>query len=149
MVISVKYLAENSMIVLNLKERAFFMSETVRIDKWCWAARFFKTRSLATHAIDLGRVLQNQERVKPSHAVKFGDLLEIQHADQVWQIEVLKLLEVRGSASIAQTMYQETAASIEKRALLAQNKKLYQEPGAILARRPTKRERRQLDFAKS
>ena len=123
MVISVKYLAENGMIVLNLKERAFFMSETVRIDKCCWAARFFKTRSLATHAIDLGRVLQNQERVKPSHAVKFGDLLEIQHADQVWQIEVLKLLEVRGSASVAQTMYQETAASIEKRALLAQNKK--------------------------
>jgi ribosome-associated heat shock protein Hsp15 len=125
------------------------MSENIRIDKWLWAARFFKTRSLATHAVDLGRVLQNQERVKPAHAVKLGDLIEVHHADQVWQVSVVRILDVRGSASVAQTMYQETAESIAKRAVAAENKKLYQEPGAVLARRPTKRERRQLDFTRN
>lgn len=125
------------------------MSENIRIDKWLWAARFFKTRSLATHAVDLGRVLQNQERVKPAHAVKLGDLIEVHHADQVWQINVVRILDVRGSASVAQTMYQETPESIAKRAVVAENKKLYQEPGAVLARRPTKRERRQLDFTRN
>jgi ribosome-associated heat shock protein Hsp15 len=125
------------------------MSENIRIDKWLWAARFFKTRSLATHAVDLGRVLQNQERVKPAHGVKLGDLIEVHHADQVWQINVVRILDVRGSASVAQTMYQETPESIAKRAVVAENKKLYQEPGAVLARRPTKRERRQLDFTRN
>jgi ribosome-associated heat shock protein Hsp15 len=125
------------------------MSENIRIDKWLWAARFFKTRSLATHAVDLGRVLQNQQRVKPAHAVKLGDLIEVHHADQVWQITVVRILDVRGSASVAQTMYQETEESIAKRVLAAENKKLYQEPGAVLARRPTKRERRQLDFTRN
>ncbi|MDO8651917.1 MAG: RNA-binding S4 domain-containing protein [Undibacterium sp.] len=125
------------------------MSDNARIDKWLWAARFFKTRTLATHAVELGRVLQNELRVKPSHGVKLGDLIEVHQAEQVWQIEVLRLLEVRGSASVAQTMYQETSASAAKRAVAAENKKLYQEPGAVLARRPTKRERRQLDFTRS
>lgn len=127
----------------------FAMSDNVRIDKWLWAARFFKTRTLATHAVELGRVSQNALRVKPSHTVKLGDLIEIHQAEQVWQIEVLRLLEVRGSASVAQTMYQETAESAAKRALVVESKKLYQEPGAILARRPTKRERRQLDFTRN
>ncbi|QJQ06955.1 RNA-binding S4 domain-containing protein [Undibacterium piscinae] len=125
------------------------MSENIRIDKWLWAARFFKTRSLATHAVDLGRVLQNQQRVKPAHTVKLGDLIEVHQGDQVWQITVVRILDVRGSASVAQTMYQETEESIAKRVLAAENKKLYQEPGAVLARRPTKRERRQLDFTRN
>ena len=125
------------------------MSDDIRIDKWLWAARFFKTRSLATNAVDLGRVLQNQQRVKPAHGVKFGDFVEVHHADQVWEVEVLRLLETRGSASIAQTMYQETAASAEKRAQVNEKRKFQPEPAASLAGRPTKRQRRQLDFTRN
>ena len=115
-----------------------------RIDKWLWAARFFKTRSLATNAVELGRVLQNEDRVKPAHAVKVGDLLEIHHAEQVWTIEVIKILEVRGAASIAQTMYAETAESIANRQQRAEHRRLHTEPAAQLQQRPTKRQRRQL-----
>jgi ribosome-associated heat shock protein Hsp15 len=125
------------------------MNDSVRIDKWLWAARFFKTRTLATHAVELGRVLQNQQRIKPAHALKLGDMIEIHQAEQVWQLEVTRILEVRGSASVAQTMYQETADSVLKRAHAAENKKYQQEPGASMARKPTKRERRQLDFTRS
>jgi ribosome-associated heat shock protein Hsp15 len=116
-----------------------------RIDKWLWAARFFKTRSLATNAVELGRVLQNEERVKPAHAVKVGDVLEIHHAEQVWTIEVVRILEVRGAASIAQTMYAETAESITKRQQRAEHRRLHTEPAAQLQQRPTKRQRRQLN----
>jgi ribosome-associated heat shock protein Hsp15 len=125
------------------------MSDNIRIDKWLWAARFFKTRSLATNAVDLGRVLQNQQRIKPAHSVKLGDLIEIHQADQVWEVEVLRVLEVRGSASIAQTMYQETIASAEKRALAIERRKFQPEPAAALLGRPTKRQRRQLDFTRN
>jgi ribosome-associated heat shock protein Hsp15 len=125
------------------------MNDSVRIDKWLWAARFFKTRTLATHAVELGRVLQNQQRIKPAHALKLGDMIEIHQAEQVWQLEVTRILEVRGSASVAQTMYQETADSVLKRAHAAENKKYQHEPGASMARKPTKRERRQLDFTRS
>jgi ribosome-associated heat shock protein Hsp15 len=125
------------------------MSDDIRIDKWLWAARFFKTRSLAINAVDLGRVLQNQQRIKPAHGVKLGDFIEVHHADQVWEVEVLRLLEVRGSASIAQTMYQETVASAEKRALVAETRKFQPEPAAGLVGRPTKRQRRQLDFTRN
>ena len=125
------------------------MSDDIRIDKWLWAARFFKTRSLATNAVDLGRVLQNQQRIKPAHSVKAGDVIEVHHADQVWEVEVLRLLELRGSASIAQTMYQETVASAEKRALAIEKRKLQPEPAAALVGRPTKRQRRQLDFTRN
>ncbi|MFZ6646564.1 RNA-binding S4 domain-containing protein [Undibacterium sp. TJN25] len=125
------------------------MSDTVRIDKWLWAARFFKTRTLATSAVELGRVLQNGQRVKPAHSVRQGDMLEIQHADQVWELQVLRALEVRGSATVAQTMYQETAESTEKRVKAAQDRKYFREPGASLTGRPTKRDRRLLDFTRS
>lgn len=125
------------------------MSDDIRIDKWLWAARFFKTRSLATNALDLGRVLQNQQRVKPAHGVKLGDFIEVHHAEQVWEVEVLRLLETRGSASIAQTMYQETMASAEKRALVNEKRKFQPEPAAGLVGRPTKRQRRQLDFTRN
>jgi len=121
------------------------MSETTRLDKWLWAARFFKTRSLATNAIDLGRVLQNQQRVKPAHSVKAGDLLDIQHGDFRSQVMVIRILEMRGPAAVAQTMYEETAESREKRALHVEQKKYYQEPAARLQGRPTKRDRRQID----
>jgi ribosome-associated heat shock protein Hsp15 len=125
------------------------MSDDIRIDKWLWAARFFKTRSLATNAVDLGRVLQNQQRTKPAHGVKLGDFIEVHHADQVWEVEVLRVLEVRGSSSIAQTMYQETTVSAEKRALALEKRKLQPEPAAELVGRPTKRQRRQLEFTRS
>lgn len=125
------------------------MSESTRIDKWLWAARFFKTRSLATHAVELGRVLQNEQRVKPAHPVKPGDLIEVHQAEQVWQIQVLRILDVRGSASVAQTMYQETAASVTKRLQALENRKFQQEPAAALARKPNKRERRQLELTKN
>ena len=125
------------------------MSDDIRIDKWLWAARFFKTRSLAINAVDLGRVLQNQQRVKPAHGVKLGDFIEVHHAEQVWEVEVLKLLETRGSASIAQTMYQETAVSAAKRALVIETRKFQPEPAASLIGRPTKRQRRQLDFTRN
>lgn len=125
------------------------MSDDIRIDKWLWAARFFKTRSLATNAVDLGRVLQNQLRTKPAHGVKLGDFIEVHHADQVWEVEVLRVLEVRGSASIAQTMYQETTVSAEKRALALEKRKFQPEPAAELVGRPTKRQRRQLEFTRS
>jgi ribosome-associated heat shock protein Hsp15 len=115
-----------------------------RIDKWLWAARFFKTRSLATNAVELGRILQNEQRIKPAHAVKVGDMLEIHHAEQIWQVEVLCIMEVRGSATIAQTMYAETAESIAKRQQRAEHKRLHTEPAAQLQQRPTKRQRRQL-----
>ncbi|MCU6432294.1 RNA-binding S4 domain-containing protein [Undibacterium sp. Jales W-56] len=124
------------------------MTDTIRIDKWLWAARFFKTRTLATNAVELGRVLQNEQRVKPAHHIKPGDLLEIHHAEQIWVIQVIRLADVRGSASVAQTMYQETAASTERRAQLAQDKKYFREPSAALNGRPTKRDRRLLDFSR-
>lgn len=125
------------------------MNDDIRIDKWLWAARFFKTRSLATQAVDRGRVLQNQQRIKPAHGVKLGDVIEIHQAEQVWQVKVLRSLEVRGSASIAQTMYEETPESIEKRHLAAEKRKLQPEPGAQLVGRPTKRQRRQLESVRS
>lgn len=121
------------------------MSDNIRIDKWLWAARFFKTRSLATEAVSLGRVLQNQQRIKPAHMVKLDDLLEIHQGEQVWQVRVTRLSDVRGSASVAQTMYLETVESQEKRALAAAKRRLYSEPSAHLNGRPTKRDRRQLD----
>ncbi|MCH8619400.1 RNA-binding S4 domain-containing protein [Undibacterium sp. TS12] len=125
------------------------MSESTRIDKWLWAARFFKTRSLATNAIELGRVLQNEQRVKPAHSVKVGDVIEVQQAEQVWQVRVLRILEMRGPATLAQTMYEETLASAEKRAKAAEDRKYFREPTAQLQGRPTKRDRRQLDQTRS
>ncbi|MBI1834579.1 MAG: RNA-binding S4 domain-containing protein [Burkholderiales bacterium] len=118
---------------------------SVRLDKWLWAARFYKTRSLATHEIELGRILCNEQKTKPAHALKVGDLLCIHKEQQVWEVEVLRLLEVRGSASIAQTMYAETAQSLQKRQQLAELRRFQTEPGAAFKERPSKRQRRQLD----
>jgi ribosome-associated heat shock protein Hsp15 len=125
------------------------MSDSVRIDKWLWAARFFKTRSLATTAVELGRVLQNEQRVKPAHAVKLGDTLEIHHGEQRWEVVVQRVLEMRGSATVAQTMYQETEQSQAQRAEAAEKRKFYREPSASISGRPTKRDRRQLDTTRS
>ncbi len=120
------------------------LSNSIRIDKWLWAARFFKTRSLACNAVELGRVLQNEQRVKPAHNLKVGDLLEIHQADQIWVVEVIKLSDVRGSATVAQALYAETADSQLKRQQRAENRRYQQEPAAQISERPTKRQRRQL-----
>lgn len=120
------------------------LTTSLRIDKWLWAARFFKTRSLACNAVELGRVLQNEQRVKPAHNLKVGDLLEIHQADQIWGVEVIKLSDVRGSATVAQTLYAETAESQLRRQQRAENRRYQQEPAAQISERPTKRQRRQL-----
>lgn len=118
---------------------------TVRLDKWLWAARFYKTRSLATHEIELGRILCNAQKTKPAHALKINDVLSIHKEQQVWEVTVLRLLDVRGSASIAQTMYAETTESLAKRQQQAQLRRFQAEPSAQLKDRPSKRQRRQLD----
>ena len=121
------------------------MDESVRIDKWLWAARFFKTRSLATQAVENGRVRQDGERVKPARAVKPGVLLDIDNGSTRWEVKVLALADVRGSAAVAQTLYAETEASVAKRQMLADEHRFYREPGAGIKGRPTKRDRRQID----
>ncbi len=120
-------------------------SDTVRIDKWLWAARFFKTRSLATAAVDNGRVRLNEVRTKPAHGVRAGDVLQIDNGATQWQVDVTGLAEIRGSATAALTLYAETPASLARRAAEAEQHKLYREPGTTLKGRPTKRDRRLLD----
>lgn len=117
----------------------------VRIDKWLWAARFFKTRSLATAAVDGGKVRVNAERVKPARGIKPGDILAIDNGATEWEVEVLALSETRGPAAVAQALYAETAQSLAKRQQVAEQRKHFQEPGAMIRGRPTKRDRRKLD----
>jgi ribosome-associated heat shock protein Hsp15 len=118
--------------------------EMTRIDKWLWAARFFKTRTLATTAVDGGKVRLNGERVKPSRPVRLGDTLDIDNGATEWQVVVAGLSDVRSAASIAQTLYAETEASLAKREKTAEQRKYFHEPGAEIKGRPTKRDRRQL-----
>lgn len=99
-----------------------YMSE-VRMDKWLWAARFFKTRSLASRACELGRIDANGQSVKPAREVRVGDALRIKNDSGEFQIEVLGLSEMRGPAAVAQTLYRETEESKEARARLAEQKK--------------------------
>src|ERR1700739_2322033 len=117
----------------------------LRIDKWLWAARFFKTRSLAADAGDKGHVRIGGATVKPAKDVRVGDLVEIEIERIIWQVEVLGMCDVRGPASIAQTLYAETAAGREKRLLERERRKTYREPAAAMHGRPTKRDRRIID----
>jgi ribosome-associated heat shock protein Hsp15 len=121
--------------------------EDVRIDKWLWAARFFKTRSLAADAVDTGRVRLDGQRIKPAKTVKMGEVYDIDNGSDRWEVLVTGLSGTRGSATIARTLYEETAASIEKRALNAENRRLFPEPGSAIKGRPTKRDRRLIDKA--
>ena len=118
---------------------------TVRIDKWLWAARFFKTRSLATRACELGRVEANGQNVKPSREVRVGDLLRVKNDSGEFQIEVLLLSEMRGPAPVAQTLYRETEASRELRLKLAEERKAMPRFETSPAQKPSKRDRRQID----
>jgi len=123
--------------------------DTTRIDKWLWAARFFKTRSLATDAVERGKVKLRGERTKPSHNLKVGDMLQIDNGTTEWEVQVCGISDKRGSAAVAQGLYGETAASVEKRRLLAEQHCFFKEPTAALKGRPTKRDRRLLDQSSS
>ena len=117
---------------------------SVRIDKWLWAARFFKTRALASKACDIGRILSNSITAKPSRDVRIGDLLQVTNEGGLFHVEVLLLSEARGPAAIAQTLYRETDSSREARLKLASERKAMQEFAPIPDRRPTKRDRRRI-----
>jgi ribosome-associated heat shock protein Hsp15 len=123
------------------------MMDDVRIDKWLWAARFFKTRSLAADAVDTGRVRLDGQRIKPARSVKIGEVYDIDNGSDRWEVLVTGLSGVRGSATVARTLYEETAASIEKRDLNAEARRLFPEPGSAIKGRPTKRDRRLIDKA--
>lgn len=117
-----------------------------RIDKWLWAARFFKTRSLAQEAVELGRVKLNGERVKPSKEVKLSDKLEIHRGEEVYEVLVAGFNLQRGPAAVARTLYMETEEGQRKREERAALRKLAVEPALNRTSkgRPTKREGREL-----
>ncbi|MEK6426024.1 MAG: RNA-binding S4 domain-containing protein [Burkholderia gladioli] len=117
----------------------------LRIDKWLWAARFFKTRSLASDAVEKGRVRIGGATVKPSKDVRVGDRVEITIETVVWQVEVLGICDLRGPATIAQTLYAETAEGRAKRLAELDRRRHYREPAAEMHGRPTKRDRRIID----
>jgi ribosome-associated heat shock protein Hsp15 len=117
---------------------------SVRIDKWLWAARFFKTRAQATKACDLGRIHSNGIQAKPAREVRVGDMLLVRNAGGEFQIEVLQQSEMRGPAAVAQTLFRETEASKEARLKLAAERKAMQQYAPIPERRPSKRDRRRI-----
>jgi ribosome-associated heat shock protein Hsp15 len=116
----------------------------VRMDKWLWAARFFKTRSLSARACELGRIESNGQPVKPSREVHVGDLLQVKNDSGVFQVEVLALSELRGPAPVARTLYRETEASVELRLKLAEERKAMPNFEVLREGKPSKRDRRQL-----
>lgn len=117
----------------------------VRLDKWLWAARFFKTRALAAEEADRGRVQVNGQNAKPARELKVGDRIVLRQGVVVREIDVLGLSSIRGPAPAAQALYQETADSIAARERAAAARRLAPEPAASLEQgRPTKRNRRQL-----
>lgn len=116
---------------------------SIRIDKWLWAARFFKTRSLAQEAVELGRVRLAGPRLKPSRDVKPGDRLTVERGEERFEIFVEKISAVRGPAPVAQTLYRETDESREKRERASEMRKIAMEPASTIAKgRPTKRDAR-------
>ena len=117
----------------------------MRFDKWLWAARFFKTRSLAQQALAAGRVQLNGERTKPAHEVKTGDRVVVRVNEWRWEVTVRALSERRGPAAEARKLYDETEASRAERLRLAELRRWGAEPAAALKGRPTKRDRRRLE----
>lgn len=119
--------------------------DEVRLDKWLWAARFYKTRSLAVDEIGKGRVSVNEQAAKPARSVRVGDRIEMRREGVVRTVRVRQLSEMRGPAPVAQQLYEETPESIAKRAEQAQQRRFGSEPSqAIEQGRPTKRDRRKL-----
>jgi ribosome-associated heat shock protein Hsp15 len=117
---------------------------SVRIDKWLWAARFFKTRSLAARACELGRIQSNHQPAKAARDVRVGDMLRISNEGGNFEVEVLFLSDVRGPASTAQTLYRETDTSRELRQKVAAERKAMREFEQLPAARPSKRDRRRI-----
>ncbi|MDQ6988527.1 MAG: S4 domain-containing protein [Mariprofundaceae bacterium] len=123
--------------------------QTVRMDKWLWAARFYKIRSLASHACKGGHISSHGIRCKASKTVQIGDEIHIQKEDERFIIIVLALADKRGSASIAQTLYEETADSIQQRLKLAEQRKFQNMASPSPSKRPDKRQRRKIQSFKN
>ncbi|SRR6266567_3110064 len=117
----------------------------VRMDKWLWAARFFKTRTLAARACELGRIESHGHPAKAAREVRIGDLLQVKSERGDFQMEVLALSEMRGPAAVAQTLYRETEASRELRLKLAEERKAMPHFEALREGKPSKRDRRKID----
>ena len=117
----------------------------VRIDKWLWAARFFKTRSLATRACELGRIECNGQPAKASREVHAGDVLRVKNDSGEFRLEVMLLSDMRGPAAVAQTLYRETEESKQLRLKLAEERKALMRFEPLPQGRPSKRDRRRLD----
>jgi ribosome-associated heat shock protein Hsp15 len=117
----------------------------MRLDKWLWAARFFKTRSLAQQAVAGGRVQLNGDRTKPAHEVKTGDMVVVRVGDWRWEVKVKALSDKRGPAEEARKLYDETEASRAERERRGDLRRWGTEPAATLKGRPTKRDRRRLE----
>lgn len=115
-----------------------------RLDKWLWAARFFKTRALAREAVEGGRVRYNGERAKPARELRVGDELEIRLGELIWRVVVRGLSEQRGPAPVARLLYEEDAASQAERLRLVELGRLATEPANTLRGRPTKKDRRMI-----
>jgi len=121
------------------------MMNGVRMDKWLWAARFFKTRSLAARACELGRIESNGQPAKAAREVRTGDMLQVKNDTGDFQVEVLALSEMRGPAAVAQTLYRETEASRESRLRLAEERKSMPHFETLREGKPSKRDRRKID----
>ena len=119
--------------------------ESVRVDKWLWAARFFKTRSAATDAVGGGRVHVNGVRVKPAREVRLSDTVEVTVGDMRWTVVVQGVADRRGSATVAATLYEETDESRADSERRAAERRLARPPGADLGARPTKQDRRRIE----
>ena len=119
--------------------------ERVRLDKFLWTARFYKTRSISTEAIDGGKVRVNGDRVKPAKEVKAGDMIELRAGDSEYTILVKALADKRGSADIARALYEETSESQAARAATAERRRRLSDPAEQIYARPTKKDRRSLD----
>jgi len=118
--------------------------KSVRIDKWLWAARFFKTRALAAKACDIGRIRSNEIEAKPAREVHVGDMLRIKNEGGEFHLEVLGVTDIRGPAAVAQALYRETDESKERRQREAAERKAMQQYAPLPERRPTKRDRRRI-----
>lgn len=121
----------------------------MRLDKWLWAARFYKTRSLATQAIESGQVRLNSERCKPAKEARIGDEILVRHGGLEWQVIVMGLSDKRGPASVAQKLYEEAESSRAKREEALYLRRMTSEPAHDIKGRPTKRDRRLLTRFKS
>ena len=126
-----------------------YNQQMVRIDKWLWAARFFKTRSLAKKSVEQGKIKVSGQKCKPSRNVQLGDRVSIKKSDLVWEVEVTGLADKRGSAAIAQTLYEETQESINRRESQTLLKKAEYHSTPKPDKRPTKKQRRDIKSFKN